>query len=33
MQKDVYIVIHDKVSRVMSFTRNIIDLDGYLNKC
>ena len=32
MQKDVYIFIHDKVSRVMNFARNIIDLNSLMNK-
>ena len=32
MQKYVYIVIHDKVSRVISFVRNIIDLYSQTNK-
>ena len=31
MQKYVYIVIHDVVSRVMSFVRNIIGLDRWIN--
>ena len=26
-----YIVIHDKVSRIMSFAMNIIDLDRWIN--
>ena len=33
MQKYVYIVIHDVVSRVMSFVRYIIGLDSWMNKC
>ena len=31
MQKYIYIVIHDVVSRVMSFARNIIGLDRWMN--
>ena len=31
MQKYVYIVIHDVVSRVMSFGMNIIGLDRQIN--
>ena len=31
-QKYVYISIHDMVSRVMNFARNIIGLDSYMNK-
>ena len=32
MQKYVYIVIHDMVSRVRSFARNITGLDRSMNK-
>ena len=32
MQKYVYIVIHDVVSRVMNFARNIIGLDSQMNE-
>ena len=31
MQKYVYIVIHNVVSRVMNFPRNIIGLDRWIN--
>ena len=31
MQKYVYIAIHDVVSRVMSFARNVIVLDRLIN--
>ena len=31
MQKYIYIVIPDVVSRVMSFARNIIGLDRWIN--
>ena len=32
MQKYICIVIHDVVNRVMSFARNIIGLDRWINK-
>ena len=32
MQKYVYIVIHNVVSRVTSFARNIIGLHNWMNK-
>ena len=32
MQKYVRIVIHDVISRVMSFARNILGLDSQMNK-
>ena len=31
MQKYVYILIHNVVSRVMSFVKNIIDLDRWIS--
>ena len=33
MQKYVCIVIHDVVSRVMGFARNIIGQDSQINEC
>ena len=32
MQKYVHIIIHDVVSRVVSFARNIIGLDSQMKK-
>ena len=31
MEKYAYILIHDVVSKVMNFARNIIDLDRWIN--